>query len=148
MLSRLTISSSLGFEFHLLTEMILAGISAIIPLMDQTLLHGSQPYNLWQHCILPLLSLSLSLSLSLNVCVSTQTCICVKQRCLFFQDMRRNVLFFFDLRFKLFNTDVKPVYLAWQNNGKHTTSRTISNCPIQLTPSTDCVSIRLSACPK
>ena len=53
-------------------------------------------------------------------------------------------LFIFGLRFKVFSTDVIPVHLAWQNNGKHTTSRTNSSCPIQLTPSTDSVSISLS----
>ena len=142
MLGRLTISSSLGFEFHLLTEMILAGISAIIPLMNQMFLHGSQPYSLWQHCILPLLSLSLSLSLSM--CVSLLKHAFVWNKDVYFPGYEEKCAFLFGLRFKLFSTDVKPVYLAWQNNGKHNTSRTNSSCPIQLTPATDCVSINLS----
>ena len=144
MLSRLIIPSSLGFEFHLLTEMILAGISAIIPLMDQTLLHGSQPYRLWQQCIL---SLSLSLSLSQCVCLCSNMHLC-ETKVFIFPGYEEKCAFLFGLRFKLFSTNVKLVYLAWQNNGKHKTSRTISSCPIQLTPSTDSVSIRLSACLK
>ena len=143
MLRRLTISSSLAFEFHLLTEMILAGISAIIPLMDQMFLHGSQPYSLWQHCILLSLTLSLSLSLSQCVCLCSNMHLC-GTKVFIFPGYEEKCAFLFGLRFKLFSTDVKPVYLAWQNNGKHNTSRTNSSCPIQLTPATDCVSINLS----
>ena len=51
--------------------------------------------------------------------------------------------FYVSLRFKVLSTDVKPVNLAWQDNGKHTTSRRNPSCPIQPNPITDCVSMSL-----